>query len=124
MLIRLGEWYAQTPILWFLFWATAVVASLFFGWKCFDIHGVNIGDAHWSKRWHQHWVNFVGSLFGWAAFWIVFRKVCIYPSPVGWFDAAMMAVAYIGIIGYIPFVAHSLMQGVTELTKKFLKTSS
>src|SRR5260370_12050790 len=28
-----------------------------------------------------------GSLVGWAALWLVFRKVCLYPSPIRWFRA-------------------------------------
>jgi hypothetical protein len=124
--VRLHDWYTHTPGVWFVFWAIALVASFFYGWKCFEALevGVDWKKKTWAWRLHQRWFNFSGSLVGWGALWIVFRKVCVYPSPVRWFDVVLMAVAFVGITGHLPFATMGLLQGIKDLALKALKLAS
>lgn len=123
--MNLHEWYAHAPVIWFMFWSFAVVASLFYGWKCFEALEVNVNprDKPWAWRLHQRWFNFSASLIGWGAFWLVFRKVCVYPSPVKWFDVVLMGLAFVGITGHLPLATAGLLRAVKDLALKALHLS-
>jgi hypothetical protein len=117
------EWYNHPLAVRLVFWIVAVIASSFYGWKCFDALEVkvNLKEKPWAWRFHQRWFNFFGSLVGWAALWLVFRKVCLYPSPIRWFDVALIAGAFVGVTGHLPFATAGLLNAIKDLALKALK---
>ena len=105
------------------FWAFALLASVFYAWKCFDAFGVRTTEKPWGWWVHQVWFNLSGSLVGWVATWFVVRKVwhcfaagsCASPR---WSDAALMVVALVGITGHLPYATAGALEGIRELAKK------
>ena len=59
----------------------------------------------WSWRFHQFWLNFVGSITGWfAAYYLVFMRIL----PLSSFsfkleDTVLIIIALLGISGLLPY---------------------
>src|SRR6516165_1282501 len=99
---------------WFeiVFWSLAIVVSLFLGFFCFAIHGLDRGSFKWPARIQQVWLNFLGGLVGWIALWFLVRQwwgawslPSLYPDvPVHWTwaDLGLALVAFVGVSGYLP----------------------
>ena len=105
------------------FWAVALLASLFHGWKVFDIFTINAAGKPWSWKLHQRWFNFAGSFVGWAASWLVLRRLwhCLatsYCPQSRWSDAALCMIAFVGITGFLPFATVGALESIKELAKK------
>jgi len=65
------------------YWTLASVASLLYGFFATDALEVSDEDKEKIQenrplRWHQRWLNFLGSFVGWSLAFIVFRHV--YPA--------------------------------------------
>jgi hypothetical protein len=115
--VILPEWVSYT------FLTVGLLASLFYGWKACDVFDVSAKAKGWAWRVHQFWFNLAGSLLGWAAAWFVARKTwqCLAvtcPAQLDWSDAALIAVAFVGVTGHLPYATAGVLQGIKELALK------
>ena len=105
-----------------VFWVAAVASSLFHGFHCWTIHELDLepklseltrrwkspwkklrDEGVWAWKAHQVFLNFCGSIFGWAAFWYL---ACDYLGRrLGTPDLALAIVAFLGMTGLIPRVS-------------------
>jgi hypothetical protein len=81
------------------------------------------GKEHWAWWLHQRWFNFAGSFVGRGATWFVARKLwhCVATNcqaDLRWSDAALIAVASVGITGHLPYATAGFLLGIMELGKK------
>ncbi len=90
------------------FWIVATGFSVWYGKYAPEALEVNQDDKDRiakspALRWHQHWLNFLGSFLGWCLAYIVLRHV--YPGyKLGAGDGILMFMAFIGMTGHLPFV--------------------
>ncbi len=118
------------------FWFIAIVVSLFYGLKCWTIHELDLEVGLWdlTQRWkfspkqlwrtktwawksHQVWLNFLGSLIGWYALWLFHcgrRNHC----PLSWPDIAILAIALLGMTGFIPHVSRYGSKLIHDIASK------
>ncbi len=90
------------------YWILAVGFSLWYG--KYAPEALEVSDEDKGKiakspalRWHQHWLNFLGSLVGWCLGYIVLQHV--YPGyKLGASDAILAFAAFIGMTGHLPYV--------------------
>ncbi len=80
-------------------------------------------DKPWPWHFHQFWLNFCGSVAGFAALWFIVQKVAlILASPAAaapqWSDAALFFLAFLGVTGYLPFAVITSVQAIKELISK------
>jgi hypothetical protein len=112
---------------WFeiLFWSAAFLGSGFYGWCAVEIFlplEVTLQTADLRKhkekcswRVHQRWLNFAGSMVGWWCLWVVGVKVwpfwpfVIASESLTWGDAGLAFVAFLGVTGFIPYAATTLI---------------
>ena len=102
-----------------------LIFSVFHGAMAADIF--MSADARKGKSWawhvHQFWLNFCGSVAGWAALWFIIEKVsALLVSPGSaapqWSDAALFFLAFLGVTGYLPFAIVTSVQAIKELISK------
>ena len=108
-----------------LFAAVAIGMSVFYGLRACEIFSVSLSDRKPSWRFHQFWLNFLGSGVGWVAAWAVLRAtvecasadcaLSVSPSAV-----SLFFLAFIGITGYLPATIVGAIGGVSELVSKLL----
>jgi hypothetical protein len=56
-----------------------------------------------ALRWHQRWLNFLGSFVGWCLGYIALQH--IYPGyNLRASDAIVLFVAFVGMTGHLPYV--------------------
>ena len=110
-----------------MFWIFAGLASVFYGWFAVTIFISETEDTyladrqkakelkngrtlkegekpprHWSWWMHQMFVNFFGSIVGWAAaYYLIFVRVPKQENHL--IDAFFLLVALVGIFGYLPW---------------------
>lgn len=119
-----------------VFWVVALVVSVLYGWNAAAIFtDVSLREVKPAKAWwwHQRWLNFMGSVTGWTALWLLFRRLapCLFQecktqlasasgsaSRLDAGDAAMAFVAFVGITGYLPFAVVGLISGASTLSAK------
>jgi hypothetical protein len=118
----LFRWLVTTSCGHWLFIAVAALASALYGWNCWTINELDWNDCDQekqTKRWdegttpwkvHQVWLNTLGSLFGWWAFWLLLLDYQQYrDSPdhhaLRYADIVLAAVAFLGMTGYLPKVS-------------------
>jgi len=106
-----------------VFWLLALALSLFHGLAFASVFSMSTSGKGWAWKLHQFWLNFLGSLVGWIAFWFLFRSVieCAEgscPFQFGWTDVGMFFLAFLGVTGYVPFTVIGLASGVKELATK------
>jgi hypothetical protein len=103
----------------------AVGMSLFYGFRACAIFGVSVDNHPRSWRFHQFWLNFLGSAVGWVAGWAVLRptiecaslgcSLSLAPSAV-----ALFLLAFIGVTGYLPATIVGAIGGASHLIAKLL----
>lgn len=104
-----------------IFWVVALGFSGFYGWYAVSIHSTQFGvgklntwrspqqspPPHGSWWFHQIWLNFVGSLAGWAAlFYLGFFRLPAFKNgkpEFGLADAFFVLLALLGITGLLPW---------------------
>ncbi len=107
-----------------VFALVAIACSCWYAWYAVTIHVSkswqldtlceprNIPPPHWSWWAHQMWLNFVGSLTGWAAVaYFVFYRVHSFKRQLemcgkmdfGVADGFFLLVALLGITGLLPW---------------------
>lgn len=108
---------------WFL--VVAIVGGAVSAFKAFAGFGVETKGRPLAWWIHQVWFNFAGFFFGWAATWILGRRLwpCMWGQcgALSWSDAALGLVALVGITGHLPLVTMGLVQGIVDLAKDLLK---
>jgi hypothetical protein len=117
------------------YFVIAFIASCIYGIFAFQIHraplsrrakaekvaqGETLDNSDIYTGWpraHQHWFNFLGSMMGWLAGWVVLNRWLACPTFMcadePRFATAVLAVgAFVGMTGYIP---SAIMSGVAAL---------
>jgi len=103
------------------FWLLALGFSLIYGLKSWTIHELDCdvrlssltqrwklgwrqlwGDGTWAWKAHQIWLNFLGSILGWYAFWLFLREC---HRSWAWPGIALLVIAFLGMTGLIPHVS-------------------
>ena len=96
--------------------------SFFYGWKAFDIFRIEGKDMPPALKFHQFWLNFLGSIVGWLMLWVALRRlgfVIASPDhPLKVSDFILLLVAFIGVTGYLPFAILTSVQAIKELISK------
>jgi len=105
------------------FLAVGLLFSLFYGVKACDAFSVDPKGKPWAWHVHQFWFNSAGSAVGWGAAWFVARRVwhCMAttsPTQLGWSDAALAGVAFVGITGHLPYATAGVLEGIRALALK------
>ena len=107
------------------FWTLAVLSSLFYAWKCFDIFTEGQPTKPWAWTLHQRWFNGLGSFAGWVAMYFLLQKVSSCPSggcatqlTLG--DAGSFFFAFVGVTGYLPYTAMLVMNAIKDVVLKSL----
>ncbi|WP_126460858.1 hypothetical protein [Sulfuritortus calidifontis] len=108
-----------------LFAILAIGMSVFYGLRACEIFSVPISDRKPSWRFHQFWLNFLGSGVGWVAAWAVLRAtvecasvdcaLSVSPSAV-----SLFFLAFIGVTGYLPATIVGAIGGINEFVSKLL----
>ena len=105
-----------------IFWFVAIVASGLLGWKAVEIF-TEVPKKKKEEQpppswwWQQRWFNFLGSLVGWAALWVLTRRYWTYilggPAidPNLW-DLLAGFIAFVGVTGYLPYTVYGLISSV------------
>jgi hypothetical protein len=111
-----------------IFWFIAIVASGLLGWKAVEI----FTDVPKKKKeeqpppswwWQQRWFNFLGSIVGWAALWVLIRRYWTYilggcaPDPSLW-DLLAGFIAFVGVTGYLPYTVYGFISSVYRVGHK------
>lgn len=109
-----------------LFWFIALAASLCYGYWTPEIFQVK-ATGKWPQppRVHQFWVNFLGSVVGWATLYYllemrlrVFDKV---PNTApGAIDIALLLVAFLGVTGHLPYTLVGIASALDALVGRAL----
>ncbi len=100
----------QITVCWasVLYWAFALVVSLFYA--IFAVDALEVSDEDKKKiaencplRWHQRWLNFLGSIVGWCVAYVVLQHTC---STYGFrpVDLPLAFLAFVGMTGHLPYV--------------------
>jgi hypothetical protein len=117
-----------------VFWLIALSASAWYGWNAVAIfepqqhkkaRDQHVDELDYPRAWwwHQRWLNFLGALVGWLAFWFLGRKYVGYlvsactATPNAW-DIAAAVIAFVGMTGYLPGTIIPPLQSLTGLLKK------
>lgn len=111
----------------YIYWTFAFVASALLGWKAIEI----FTDVPKRKKdeqppaswwWHQRWFNFLGSLVGWFAGWILarrylpcFRGATLTPTVS---DLLTGFIAFVGVTGFLPYTIYGLISSVYRVGEK------
>lgn len=108
-----------------LFTIIAIGMSVFYGLRACEIFSVSTTDRKTSWRFHQFWLNFLGSGVGWVAAWAVLRAtvecasadcaLSVSPSAV-----SLFFLAFVGVTGYLPATIVGAIGGINELVSKLL----
>jgi hypothetical protein len=101
-----------------VYWLFAFIVSGFFGWKAVEIFKSKLAKPmSWPWWLYQIWFNFLGSLIGWLALWVLVRRywTCIFcectVNPSLW-DLFAGFVAFIGVTGHLPYAVFGLISAV------------
>ncbi len=99
--------------------------SIFYASKAFEIFGPKNDGRPSSWVFHQWWFDFLGSLAGWAALWLVIRRVVWSADQSQTIDlkasdGLLAIVAFVGMTGHLPRLIYGLVQSVDEIAKKLM----
>jgi len=91
------------------FWFIAVVSSLWYRRHAIDALNVGLEDRNRIAesavcQQHERWFNFLGSLVGWWALWIVLYELYVRRLPIQAVDLGLIVIAFIGMSGYLPYM--------------------
>lgn len=108
-----------------LFSIVAIGMSIFYGLRACEIFNVSTKDRMPSWRFHQFWLNFLGSGVGWVATWAVLRATVECASAecslsLSSSAVALFFLAFIGVTGYLPATIVGAIGGINEFVSKLL----
>lgn len=94
--------------------------SSFYGFKASDIFGVSTVSKNGLWKFHQWWLNFTGSICGWAILWILIPKaysLFFHHSGISLniLDFVSIAFAYIGITGHMPMAIVGVVKALGNI---------
>lgn len=104
--------------------------SIFYGWNAVDIFVDSNDEFVKAKalldawKWHQRWLNFMGSMVGWIAAWyFLFDRFIPYRHSFTFkgSDAAVILVALLGMGGFLPLtlsLVPTALGSIVSLVKK------
>jgi hypothetical protein len=101
--------------------------SLFYGLKATEIFlsSGTYEDQKWSWKFHQFWLNFIGSLTGWISLLVIYPGIsdCIQNNlaySLKLSDVLLFFLSFIGITGFLPMTIVGLIQGLKDIFAKAL----
>jgi hypothetical protein len=130
LLVAVGQdWLPQS---WGLRAFLMVVAgsSAFYGFGCFRIWpSDDPKPGEHSRIWflHQYWLNALGCATGWLAVFLLLRKygsIVDAEISVSGGDVVLAIVAFLGLIGHLPFMATGIAVAIRDAAKKALEKLS
>lgn len=96
--------------------------SLYYGLKAPTIFRADISALPASGKFHQFWLNFLGSVLGWVLLGFglarVFQCVDGCSSPIGLWDAVLLFGGFVGVTGHLPVATVGLIQHFVRLVEK------
>ena len=102
--------------------AVGLPFSLFYGFKAAAIFRVDLSSQPRAVRFHQFWLNFLGSLLGWALLVLgllrVVQTVSRGTDPIALWDAALLFAGFVGATGHLPMASVSLLQHLVRLVER------
>lgn len=110
-----------------LFWFIAVAASLCYGYWATEIFQVK-GTEKWPRSvWiHQFWLNFFGSVVGWATlYYLLVMRLRVFdkaPNTVlGAVDIGLLLVIFLGVTGHLPYTFVGIASGLNAVAERALR---
>lgn len=110
-----------------LFWFIALAASLCYGYGAPEIFQVK-GTEKWPRSvWvHQFWLNFFGSVVGWATLYyaLVIRLHVFDKAPntaPGAIDIGLLLVTFLGVTGHLPYAFVGIASGLSAVAERALR---
>lgn len=92
--------------------------SIFYGFRCFQIHAIEKGKLELETKMHQWWFNFVGAAIGWLALFIFYKSLgqisdnwnnlANIASALNWNHYILLLIGSMGIVGLLPYTLWSL----------------
>jgi len=112
--------------LWhWLYFLVALAMSVFYGLSACAIFSVPTEKRPTSWRFHQFWLNFLGSGIGWGAAWALLSSVLACgsgscPLSVSASAVLLFFLAFLGTTGHLPAAIVGLIGGINEFVAKLL----
>jgi len=109
------------------FGLTALTFSIFYGAKGIAIFNENDAEKFGKyRKWHKRWFNFLGSIIGWIALWMLLPKpICDILRTIenGTPDISLSNILlfflfFIGVTGYLPVTIVGVVLSIGELFQK------
>jgi hypothetical protein len=96
--------------------------SLYYGFKAPAIFRTDISALPASGKFHQFWLNFLGSALGWLLLGFGLARVlqCVggCSNPIGLWDAVLLFGGFVGVTGHLPVATVGLIQHFVRLVEK------
>jgi cbb3-type cytochrome oxidase subunit 1 len=106
---------------------TGIAFSFFYGLKATEIFlkSEDYKSKKWPWKFHQFWLNFIGSLTGWISLLVIYPRIfdCIQNNQVYSIrlaDILLFFLSFIGITGYLPMTIVGVIQGLKDIFAKVL----
>ena len=101
-----------------LFLIVGFLFSFYYGLRAGKIFRVDTT----GQRFHQFWLNFLGSALGWFLLGFGLARVlqCIdqCPNPITLWDTMLLFAGFVGVTGYLPMATVGLIQHLVGLVKR------
>jgi hypothetical protein len=99
----------MTPLQWLYIGLApfAIIASICVARYGPESFGVRVTTLSKPERFAQYWLNFVGSIFGWLALYVLIGRLWKVSSLTGWdvvADLVCFLIAFWGITGQLPYM--------------------
>jgi hypothetical protein len=104
----------------------AILFSLFYGLFACSIFIGDVKDKPSAWKFHQIWLNFLGSIIGWIAFWPVINNTISYLKGnegfpgFGWQQICLFFLGFVGITGFLPSAVVGLVTSLGKIAEKLL----
>lgn len=78
-------------------------------------------DYSLIKRFHQIWLNFVGSALGWFSLYLFFYVVQnVEVKEISFADILLLIIGLLGIIGWLPMTLFGVGQSLVTAVKRLI----
>lgn len=93
-----------------IYWLVAIVNICVYSYYAFEIHSIDTKMFKQNKwyMYNQYWLNGLGAFVGWLALYVfIFFRLPNVDIATGiiWGDILILFVAFVGITGYLPYIA-------------------
>lgn len=116
----------------YIFLSIGFCFSLFYGFRCFEIHKVQKETFELDEKIHQVWFNFFGSAVGWLVFFILYKTLGQISEnwsnfseiilSLRWDHYILVVLGSLGVTGHLPYTLWSISRipdRFMEQIKKF-----